>query len=657
MRPAEAVRRLDRLQRSTLFKIVASCVVAAAAIGALLWYVVTIEAPTPITSAPTQPAPGADRPKIDPEVKSDLDRTQRLLNDVLAQRKSTGSVAIGIAAVTGVLLLIVWLGVTLTYLALALGAIGAWALALAVAWLASLGGLPFPEQFLSPGGGLVRLLAAVAVLGAAFTTLMAGARMMFSATPGPIAAVARNVLAEAVRMKVSLVFIVMLILGLACLPGLLDASTPLRYRVQTFLQYGTGGAFWIVAILVLLFSAATLSFEQRDRVIWQTMTKPVASWQYLLGKWLGVVTLAAVLLMICGSAVFLFTEYLKSQPAQGESSPYEAADGSVLTEDRRILQFQVLQASVSAEPLPSFLPDNVEFAKAVDEFVKNQMKISADFKGTEAEVQKVHDDLYKQSQQAYRSVEPDNNKRFLFTGLQKAREGDIPLVLRYRVDSGSNMPDQIYRLTFLIGGQPVIRPCGLGQMHIIDSISPGVIDKDGNLDIVVINGDAYAQVPNPQTISFPPGGLQVSYSVGSYQWNFLRVIVVLWVKLAFLSMLAIWASTFLSFPVACLVAFGGFLCAESAGFLGEAAQYYASGDNTGISKGFDVVIQDIALFVSWIFKTYANLRPTAKLVEGQLVSWMGVGGATILLGLWTLGLFGLAVQTFRKRELAMYSGN
>ncbi len=667
MRPSEAVRAIDRVQRTLWFKIVASAVIVAVAAGALLWYVVTVEPPKmslvdgsapPSGSGQGADANAAGAAQPPPEVKSELDRTQRLLDDVLSQRKSTGSVALGAAAATGVLLLIVWLGVALSYLALAVGAVAVWALAVAVCWLASLFGLPYPEEFLSPQGGLVRLLAGITVLGAGFTALMAGLRLLYSAIPGPVSAVARNVLAEAVRMKVSLVFIVMLILGLACLPGLLDPTTPLRYRVQTFLQYGTGGAFGVIAILTLLFSAATLSFEQRDRVIWQTMTKPVAPWQYILGKWLGVVSLSAVLLVVCGSAVFLFTEYLKAQPAQGESSPYIAADGSLLTEDRRILQFQVLQASISAEPEPSFGPDDPAFLKSVAEYVENQKKVSEDFKGTPADVQRVHDDLYKQSQQAFRSIEPGNSQVFTFRGLDRARQGDIPLVLRYRIDAGSNMPDQIYRLTFLVGGSdPIVRPCGLGQVHIIDGIMPSAIDKDGNLQVQVINGDAYQRAVNPLTVSFPPGGLQVSYSVGGYQVNFLRVLLVLWVKLAFLSMLAIWASTFLSFPVACLVAFGAFLCAESAGFLGDAAQYYASGDNKGISKGFDVMIQDIGLAVSWLFRTYADLRPTAKLVEGELVSWPGVAGATILLGLWSLVLYGVAVQTFRKRELAMYSGN
>ena len=113
---------------------------------------------------------------------------------------------------------------------------------------------------------------------------------------------------------------------------MLEVDSPLRYRVQSFLQYGTGGSFWIIAILTLVFSVSTVAFEQRDKTIWQTMTKPVASWQYVLGKWLGVVGLNAVLLTVCASAVFLFTEYLRQQPARGEQSAFVTSTGALTLE-------------------------------------------------------------------------------------------------------------------------------------------------------------------------------------------------------------------------------------------------------------------------------------------------------------------------------------
>ena len=68
----------------------------------------------------------------------------------------------------------------------------------------------------------------------------------------PVFAIARNVLVESVRLKISLVFIVLLVFFLAGLPFFLDPAQPLRYRVQMFLTYGTGGAFWTLALLTVL---------------------------------------------------------------------------------------------------------------------------------------------------------------------------------------------------------------------------------------------------------------------------------------------------------------------------------------------------------------------------------------------------------------------
>jgi hypothetical protein len=68
------------------------------------------------------------------------------------------------------------------------------------------------------------------------------------------------------------------------------------------------------------------------------------------------------------------------------------------------------------------------------------------------------------------------------------------------------------------------------------------------------------------------------------------------------------------------------------------------------------VINCVANAVAWLFRTYSNLRPTARLVDGQLVSWTGVAGAAGALAAWTAALFGAGVAIFRNRELATYSG-
>src|SRR5690606_8947550 len=131
-----------------------------------------------------------------------------------------------------------------------------------------------PMWFVPALKGFALVLGGAAALTGAFVALLQGARALLGYRT-PVCAVAQTVLAEAVRMKISVVFIVMLVFLLAALPAYLDASRPLRYRVQTFLQWGTAGSYWLLLFLTLFFSIATVAFEQRDKVIWQTMTKPV----------------------------------------------------------------------------------------------------------------------------------------------------------------------------------------------------------------------------------------------------------------------------------------------------------------------------------------------------------------------------------------------
>jgi ABC-type transport system involved in multi-copper enzyme maturation permease subunit len=132
---------------------------------------------------------------------------------------------------------------------------------------------------------------------------------------------------------------------------------------------------------------------------------------------------------------------------------------------------------------------------------------------------------------------------------------------------------------------------------------------------------------------------------------------VLWVKLAFLAMLGVCASTFLSFPVACLIAFGVFLLAEMSGFLVTAAETYSTTDTKGNTIWFKVVTANITNWVGQLFFVYNDLTPVRRLVQGVLMPWSSVAtGTGVLAGLTGL-LYGLAIFIFKRRELAIYSGH
>jgi ABC-type transport system involved in multi-copper enzyme maturation permease subunit len=668
--------RLNRAQQTLPFKVIASVVLLALAGGLFAAYIVSVSGPAArearammqAAEAEAQPAPGGPAEPTDDEreLRKAIDASQRVFAEIAARRASPANVAIGLLAVTVVGLVSVWLGLGLTYLGMAL--VGG--LVIVPLWLLS--GTAWAEGRSWSGTttvtallrGASLLLTGLLVLSASFMTLMQGARVLLAGA-GPVMAVARNVLIEAVRMKVSLVFIVIMVFALSALPLVLDPTTPLRYRVQSFLQYGTGGSFWVIAVLTLFFSASSVAFEQRDRQIWQTMTKPVAAWQYVLGKWLGVVTLNAVLLAVCCAGVFLFTEYLRKQPAEGEEIRVVTSAQQGISRDRMLLETQVLTARSRVEADGPVKIDNPDFLREVKAYIDGQRARDPQFAVDDAHYRQVLTDLHKSYSRAFRAIPVGEFRDYWFSGLSAAKEHNVPLTLRYKVDSGSNEPSAIYKISFMVGDVPLeAQQVGLGQAHTL-TLYPTAIDEEGRVGIRVFNGELVIRndgtiedlIPtNPDMISFPDDGLELYYTAGTYQGNFFRVAGVLWVKLAFLAMLAIAASTFLSFPVACLIAFSVFIGAEGTGFLKEALQYYSAADEKGNVNLVKVVVRAIGLTVAWMFGSYHELKPTMRLVDGRLLTWSSMAWGCGVLLAWTAGMYALAVGIFRRRELATYSG-
>lgn len=725
---------IDRVQRTKRFKVAASIVVVLAALALSITYWITLvsregelapHSPTNATSPATAGAPGENpaesaepttagakgAAKTEATKAEDLIGTssieigQKAMNELFAFRTDPTIVAVASALGAAMALIVIWIDLGLTYLIL-----------LSLAACVALPLMAFARTTLAADWGvaggvsfLARTLTGASALVAVFTALMRALQFLLSGA-GPIMAIARTVLIEAVRIKLSLVLIILLVLALALLPDLMNASTPLRHRVQAFLTYGTGGPFWLIALLTTLFAAASVAFEQRDKQIWHTMTKPVAPWQYVLGKWIGVMGLSAVLMGASASGVFLFVEYLRTQPAQGESVKTLGTGGLVdgrVSEDRLILERQILAARVVVEPDPGRsgiedtvkTPDDPEFKKILADYLAAGRLNDPNFAKSDVVLEKLTTDLYKQYVQAYRAIGPGQAKTYVFSGLSGVESDRAQLLLRFKVEAGMNDPSQIYAICMSLNGLDwIVRNVGLSVTQsvpvapfIVTSERRGaipfdspafaqlmaqglgagqrlirardLIDASGSLQLTILNGlpgfteDGTGVVRgNPETIGFPPKGLEISYSVGSWRMNFVRALCILFAKLAFLCMLAIAAATCLSFPVACLIAVGTFLAAETSGFLTNSLESYNELNRDGSIHPVRYPIMIVAKGVTWTFKTYAELAPTQKLADGRLIGWDSVARGIAVLAAWTVLLFALATLIFRKRELATYSG-
>ncbi|MEM9661750.1 MAG: ABC transporter permease subunit [Planctomycetota bacterium] len=684
--------RLQRAQRTRSFKTVASAVLGVIALVLIVGAVVQANrVPTEAVEAVPDAAS-----QLATETITNATTAQRMMTELIGRASTPTGFILSVLVVTAVLLVTVWLGVGLTYLGL---------LSAAAVVIVPMAVFASTRPYATFAGG-------ISSLALAFTVLLQGASLLLSGK-GPVFAIAKNVLAEAVRLKLSLVFIVLLLFGLAALPGLLDGEQPLRYRVQSFMQYGTGGTFWLIAVLVVAFSVSTVASEQRDKVIWQTITKPVAAWQYVLGKWLGVSTLAALLLAVNSAGVFLFVEYLRNQPAQDEREAFVAMGDTGISEDRLILESEILTARRTVYVTEPPITDEV-----VRDMIAERVEIVRErdpaFELTQDQYDDIDEEIRRQWRLLYFAVPPGQQQTFVFEDVGLDPDADVPVTLHWRIDAGANRPDQQFRIGISVANSvPVNRTTALGfgssirltpsiyappqrgsplatlvtsdepeyvmlregvlsgRLSNVDLLRSGdLLDENGDVRVTFVNGESRLMIdqerrrfvgmsvaPNPDRMQFPAGSLRLSYAVGSYHTNFVKSVFVLWIKLAFLAMLGITAATFLSFSVASMVSFGVFLIAESAPFIKDALATYATINHDQEIVYFRVLISAIAHGVSWLFLTYGELSPVERLVAGENVSLAGIARGMGVVAVWIALLYGVAVQVFRKRELAIYSGH
>ena len=664
----ELVRKLDRAQQQRTFKIIASGLVVTLALIVIIWQVVVSsrqaqsvqDAPIPIEleriADPSTAKDPAEAALIEAKLQErrDFEATARMLRELRAAQFSPATVNTAVVAAVGLALAVIWINLALTYLTILL----AGALVAGPMLALGLNG----RRFILSSDALTQLgwfITGGLLLAAAFTALVRVAGFLLSSSH-PITAIAKNVLAEAVRMKISLVFIVMLIVLMATLPGLLDQSTPLRYRVQTFLQYATAGSFILIAMLAIFLSTASVCFEQRDKIIWQTATKPVSAWQYVLGKWLGVFSVCLILLSVTGLGIFLFTEYLRQRPAIGEVSAYQPSrEGEVITEDRLVLEYQVLVGRISERPVI----DAQSSRGIVDEISRRYEAAMREYRSDtkkSAELpdrKKIGREVEKEKLSEFLAIEPGQFETFTFDKLGPAAAIGRPITFRFTINAGGNLPSDLYRLTIWPKNQPpIIRQVHLGQPITMTLPASFIDEKTGKLELRIYNADYLNQIDNEQTISFPPDGIEVSFPVATFTENFLRVLSVNAAKLAFLSMVGVCCATFLAFAVANLVAFGTFVCAEASPFLKEAVDNMRVEEVDGSTIWWALIAEKIALPIASVFRFYGDIAPVASLVDGRLLPTADVLFALVLMAALSAVLYIIASLIFKSRELATYSG-
>ena len=118
-------------------------------------------------------------------------------------------------------------------------------------------------------------------------------------------AVATNTIRQALRMKVALIFTILLLVLLPVMALSMPGDGTIKGRLQTFVSYGLSLTSLLLCLLTIVVSIFSLTNDIKQRQIFTVLTKPVRRFQLLLGKLLGVVLLDVALLALFSAIIYL----------------------------------------------------------------------------------------------------------------------------------------------------------------------------------------------------------------------------------------------------------------------------------------------------------------------------------------------------------------
>ncbi len=547
----------------------------------------------------------------------------------MIERRSTTWLLLGVAAAW--LVLIVWLELIDAFLITLLGTIS---LALPTLWWGS-------EQWMI-------IILGIGLLTFAFAVLMK-AMLFILGWPSQAFSVAHTVVKESMRLRISVVCICLLLLALPLVPLTVDAGAPLRYQLQTFISRSMGLTYAVAACMTVLLATASVAFEIRDRQIWQLVSKPMSRFSYLLGKWMGVCAVNLVLFIVCGISIFTYIQFMRARPATDD------VDAAAVAEE-------VLTSRAGAFAIPQIEPlSRDQLLARVDDYIRSDSMIQqeiTDHPEKENDIKKeIAVRFQTEHKRRLRTIDPGEMKTYVFEGLGPAKNLRGPLMLRHVFHIGAEDQHETFPVIFEfpLTGEHIPRDYVPVVAQVI-YISPNVIDEDGRVTLNIYNAgfDGRTVTPGTLPMNFDDDELEILYRVSTFEANFVRAITENWLKLSFLAMVGVVSATFLSFSVSILCSFTVLMCATMVSFLDKALDYY---DLEKMQNVPNSVIAMVGKTIVFVFGKFGQLDPNGLLVEGRHIPNAELATAAFLIGgLWSGAVLLIGYMIFRRRELAIYSG-
>ncbi len=442
---------------------------------------------------------------------------------------------------------------------------------------------------------------------------------------------------EGIRMRIVLVFLIVFVFIVLRLPFTLKGDETLAGRVQAFLSYALGALGLFASLATTFFSCATLTGELTTRSLHLVVTKPVRRFEILMGKWIGVNLLNLLVVGLSGLAIYGFAVYIRNQPVEFER-------------DRIKLRDVVWTARIAANPTP---PD---FEKLARDHVEQLEKQGQTFsRGKEAAIRQYAKDLADQ----WLTIPPGHDRIYVFENLRPPENRDVAYQVRFRA-RGTLLPADVkLHLGWVILDPETGVPLDTletheraSEMHQFLLRAANVI-KNGKIVLGVANLDPRSRA----TIYFEGrDSIQVLYKAGTFESNYIKTLVLLLCRLAFLSALGVFFSTFVSFPVACFcVLFFYAMCIGMPWWLEAIGAHLTISDPRIDPYGhFGPFVRGVLVpLMRLAFPDFSTYSGVERLIDGLYIPMRDMLQAIAhTLGLGLLLLVGPGWLIFRSREVA-----
>ncbi len=446
----------------------------------------------------------------------------------------------------------------------------------------------------------------------------------------------------ALRFKLFLVIATLLVLAVVGLPLVIKDDGTAQGFTQIILTYTLSAITGLLGLSTLWLACGTLARDIEECQIQVVATKPVARWQIWLGKWLGIVTLNAVLLSLSGACIFSLLQWRA---------------GKLPAAEQQKLREEILVARGSAKEASNEQDIDLE----TDRILQGRLKTSPVEK---VDVPEVRRQIREGVKADYQLVPPSYKRDWVIDlGFARNYLHGKPLQLRVKFNSANKSASGTFYALWQVGVPEKTKfwrtdsPMSLAPDTFHEfAIPPDLFDEKGLLTISFVN-------PNQTALLFPlDDGMEVLYPEGGFALNFARGLGIIFCWMALLTALGLAAASYLSFPVATFFALAMMLVFLSSGTLAESVEsgsVAAGNEETGQAghSPADLVLIPAFKGVLAIAGMANHFSPVDSLSTGRSITWGELGRAVTQIVFLLGGILALAgIILFNRRELATAQG-